>query len=772
MNIACYINARNGVATMFAAAICGAACLSAFAELKAVKVSEATRPSSGTYGAEQISGVTWAGGNLFYAVDDNDNKLYPLKLDINLSDGSLAKTNITIGAGVVMESSDDMEGCAYDPASGNVWISQEKNALIREFDPTTGEMTRSAPVPAIQKNYYGNFSLEALTISGDGKTMWTANEEALKVDGTNSTKTAGSVVRLTRFTRQSPADNWTAKGQWAYLTEKIGTDPWVYNGKTQGRSGVSGLVALPDGTLLVLERTLWGVDFWGATFYTRIYEVLPVGATDISGFASLKDAEYTPVKKRAIFDEDVGWANYEGICLGPRLDDGSVTLVLIADGGNCTEKVMTMKLTGIDVRTLDFEAPGCGVASISGGPYRYTGGATVDVVLDGVEYASCYTNNMAVCTNVAWECGAATGSGSLASFAVSEDATFEWVLTEGETVETPIDFADNFESYPAGADVADGEVGRWTGDGEVVARQTPALSTPMLRDPHTQVLDVETLAACDFPCTTNGNDMVEMMLTVRRRQPDEDDSDADDSICALMCADDGHMLFLCKAGWVRLSDTVYENGDWVRVSFKLMANAAGDVFVQPRLDGESCKTASGVHSPLNPVSPGAWYPCRAGRNQIASLSVHGTVQLDDVIKTVEGYEPETAAATIDGIPVAWLRSSGFGLDPNAPATLSRLRALGYTIGDVYLAGLDPEVDEPFNFTGMRILDDGRLELVFNGIDRTGSTYRVCRMEELGGEEIPVAGEVEVDEENYTTVWTSLEPIDGEKGFYVTRINDL
>lgn len=759
---------------MFAVAICGAACLSSSAALTATKVSEAERPSSDTYGAAQISGITWAGGKLFYAVDDNDGKLYPLTLDINLSNGSLATANIAIGTGVTMAGSHDMEGCAYDPASGNVWISQETNALIREFDPATGEMTRSAPVPAIFKKYRGNFSLEALTISGDGMTMWTANEEALYPDGTNTTKTMGTVVRLARFTRESVYDGWTADGQWAYKTDS--GYPLEIAGVSDARHGVSALTALPDGTLLVLER---GYGRWGSLaddFKNYIYAVNFTGATDITGVAALTNATYTATKKSKVFgDNTFKYVNYEGMCLGPRLDDGSVSLVIIADGGGSSflgKKVMTMKLTGIDVRTLDFEAPGSGVASISGGPYRYVGGATVDVALDGVEYASCYTNNMAVCTNVAWECGSNSGSGSLASFSVSEDATFEWVLTEGETVSTPIDFADNFESYPVGADVAEGEVGRWTGDGEVVARETPALSTPMLRDPHTQVLDVETLAACDFPCTTNGNDMVEMMLTVRRRQPDEDDSDADDSICALMCAEDGRMLFLCAAGWVRLSDKVYENGDWVRVSFKLMANAAGDVFVQPRLDGESCKTASGVHSPLNPVSPGAWYPCRAGRNQIASLSVHGTVQLDDVIKTVEGYEPETAAATIDGIPVAWLRSSGFGLDPNAPATLSRLRALGYTIGDVYLAGLDPEVDDPFNFTGMRILDDGRLELVFNGIDRTGSAYRVCRMEELGGEEVPVAGEVEVDEENYTTVWTSLEPIDGEKGFYVTRINDL
>ena len=232
---------------------------SANAALKITTVSQATRPDSSTYGAEQISGITYAGGDLYYAVDDNDKKLYPITLKINRETGSLASSTngMDIGTGVVMSGGNDMEGCAFDPASGNVWISQETSALIREFDPSAGDLLRSAPVPAIQKQYYGNYSLEALTISGDGMTMWTANEEALKVDGELATNSVGSVVRLTRFTRESVYDNWTPNGEWAYVTEPIGS---VKDEHT--RSGVSGLCALPDGTLLVLERRCYNPEGW------------------------------------------------------------------------------------------------------------------------------------------------------------------------------------------------------------------------------------------------------------------------------------------------------------------------------------------------------------------------------------------------------------------------------------------------------------------------------------------------------------------------------
>ena len=65
------------------AAVCAAttivAAFPACATLNATTVSEVMRPSSSTYGAEQISGITWAGGDLYYAVDDNDNKLYPFR---------------------------------------------------------------------------------------------------------------------------------------------------------------------------------------------------------------------------------------------------------------------------------------------------------------------------------------------------------------------------------------------------------------------------------------------------------------------------------------------------------------------------------------------------------------------------------------------------------------------------------------------------------------------------------------------------------------------
>jgi hypothetical protein len=773
----------------------------ACAALKMTKVSQVTRPSgyNFTYGAQQISGVTYAGDNLFYAIDDTDNKLYPLVLAINRSDGSLAEAGISIGAGVIMSGGNDMEGCAFDPCSGGVWISQETSALIREFDPATGTLSRSAPVPAVQRQCVGNYSLEALTISGDGRTMWTCNEESLKCDGTNSTLTAGTTVRLTKFSRTSVYDNWTLAGQWAYLTRPIGESSGMYL-VSNARSGVSALTALPDGTLLVLER---GYGGWGSLaddFKNYIYAVDFSGATDVTNIKSLKDADYTLVGKVEVFKNiTFKVVNYEGMCLGPQLSDGSVALVVIADGGSGgNEKVMTLKLSGLGiVRTVNFARPQVGTSSIAGGPYRFMDGASVSLSIDGAEYASAYTNNAASCTNVAWSLSGVTGalidwgSGVSASFTVTEDATFHWGM-KSAVASTPIDFADSFEGYAVGSHTAAGEVEGWTGEAEVAAMEYAPPNPPgfpMPKDAHTKVLDVDDFAERSFSCTTNGNDRLDMMIAVVRRSNDEPPVEVKEGEkVVIVCDTDGMLKLRCRDAcgeivWATLSDTVYANGEWVRLSVSLDSTTKpGETYALVRINGEACFTDFGVRSPLDPTPGGAWHRtlevCDGGR--ICALGLHGAVKIDDVIKTTEDFDAEISAETthIDGVPVAWLRSAGLGLNPEAPMTGENLRNLGYLLGDMFDIGLDPAVDEPFAITGVRILDDGRLELAFNGVREDlgeaarDELYPVYRMETIGGDESPVGGTTEIVELDGVkrTVWTSDEPVDETHGFYRVEVD--
>ena len=765
----------------------------ACAALSIEKISEVSRPSSAV--ASEISGIAWAGGTLYYAVDDADKKLYSLTLDINGA-GELASTNITIGTGVAVQGASDMEGCAWDPASRMLWVSDETGPTIRKVNPETGDAFGSVAVPAVQRQYYGNFSFEALTISGDGLTMWTANEEALKCDGEKSSKTEGSVVRLTRFYRKTASDEWAPAGQWAYMTQPVGSDPWVYNNDTKTRSGVAGMVALPDGRLLVLERNLWGDNLWDASFYSRIYLVDGTTesgdkATDVSGIPSLKNAEYKRVKKTVLFDKEVGWVNYEGICLGPRLNDGSLVLVLVSDAGNCTAKIMTMKLEGLgDVRKIDVGMRDADGMRLTGGPYRFMEGDTVEWTLENAERGSCYIMNGDIVTNTIWSAGVANGESARAKFTVSEDCVFTWDVSDVSAVSTPIDDAESFEGYAVGAMVDSSEVGGWTGTGEIIAAEYMPPNPPgfpMPKDAHTKVLEVEDAAVRSFSCTTNGNDRLDMMIAVVRRSADETPVEAKDGEkVVIICDVDGKLKLLCRdangeAVWATLSETVYKNGDWVRLSVSLDSTTKpGETYALVRVNGETCMTDFGVRSPLDTSNRGAWHRALGNSEdgKIAVLDLRGSVKVDDVIKTTEEFETELSAETtqIDGVSVAWLKAQGLGLNPQKPIPAPKLRSLGYLLADAYDAGLDPAADEPFAITGIRVLD-GRLELSFNGVredlgnDARNALYPVYRAETIGGTESPVAGttKIVVDGGVKRTVWTSDAPIDETQGFYRVKV---
>lgn len=677
-------------------------------------VNSVTRSSSSV--AEQISGITWAGGNLYYAVDDNDKKLYPLTIEINSSSGEI--TSHSIGTGVSMTSANDMEGCAYDPCSGNVWVSQESGPYIREYNPNTGAIVKTSPVPAIQKQYYGNFSLEALTISGDGKTMWTANEEALKVDGTNSTKSAGSVVRLTRLVRDSVYDNWTPNGEWAYLTQPVGSDPWIYNGDVKTRSGVAGLCALPDGTLLVLERNLCGDNWLDATFYNRIYAIAPSefsAAKDVSGIASLKTASsYTKVTKTSLFNKEVGWVNYEGICLGPRLDDGSCVLILVADGGNCTCKLGTLTLSGIDVKKMSFDGPtGC---EPFGGPYRYVSGVPVTAMLPGA--GNPYEENQVVHSSWIMSNSMQKGEGSVANFTVSaNEDTLTWLMKTNATL--PILEADSFEHVALGTTANPSDLPGWSGgeDGYVAAKSySPALPPgyPLNRETHTQVLEVDGNVTRTYDTSIAGGVILDTMVRATLPTPDSPVTDNTDCFIAFHFDEQGHPMLQhgdrngnairarARSGAggndpVRtvLSENTYTNGQWLRLTIKV--DRPSGTWCHVSIDGSACVTSGGAYQPgSNPQMDGAWYRALSTNEVISAIELKGTGAVDDVtLFTPTANDPNSEFPEFkvtdendNRLPNAdfyeWLNENGLPLDPNADVDGD-----GFSSLKEYQKGTDP-----------------------------------------------------------------------------------
>ena len=280
----------------------------AAAALVAEVVCETDR-AEGPLGASALSRIE---GNRYFCVDDSGGWLHEVSVSVGAAEVSL-KTNRVVR----LQGRKDLEGCAYDPLTGNVWASDEEDSSIRAFDLKTGKAVASVAIPEVYKKGIRKYrSFESLAISPDGLRMYTANEEHLKGDATN-------VVRIQEFARKDAKDAFRPSRQFKYEVDPPG-------GKAFGKtpfSGVSELVVMPDGSLLVLERE-FSVKTLLPSFRGRIYRVV-LGEPG----------------KALVWDADTGFANYEGMCLGPKLPDGRQSLVLISDGDEgALESVLVLGL--------------------------------------------------------------------------------------------------------------------------------------------------------------------------------------------------------------------------------------------------------------------------------------------------------------------------------------------------------------------------------------------------------------------------------------------
>ncbi len=271
------------------------------------------------------SGITWLGGDRYAVVDDKSltagfhlmtirtdsltGKLLEVRADSFLTNGHPNR---------------DEEGICYVPQSNTVFVSGEADGNIIEYD-MHGQLTgRRLTIPEVYRSARSNGGFEALTYNTVTHSFWTCNEHTLKADGDKPSlqNRVPDRLRLQRF-----SDDLQPAEQYWYLTDTIAV------AKQQGRvvTGVSGLAALDDGRLIVLERELYFPPKQvGSTAEVRLYVVRP--ARQHSGEV-LEKQLLTRFRSRINLTAR-SFANYEGICVGPRLADGRQLLVLVCDSQN------------------------------------------------------------------------------------------------------------------------------------------------------------------------------------------------------------------------------------------------------------------------------------------------------------------------------------------------------------------------------------------------------------------------------------------------------
>lgn len=237
----------------------------------------------------------------------------------------------------------DPEGMALSPRD-SLFIGSEgdvgQNAppFIGEFDRQTGRAIATLPLPErylpddpdqATRGVQNNLSLEALTVAGTSSgagmiepfRLFAATESAL-VQDYNDDPSQPLNSRFLHYLIGDDQSTLIAEHRYPLDLEPSGA---VVNGLTA-------LLAIdPGGHFLALERA-----FGLRGMQVKLYQLATGGATDTSTIPSLQGdvSGISPIRKQLVLDfaeTSLAVDNLEGMTLGPRLPDGSQSLLLVSD---------------------------------------------------------------------------------------------------------------------------------------------------------------------------------------------------------------------------------------------------------------------------------------------------------------------------------------------------------------------------------------------------------------------------------------------------------
>lgn len=199
--------------------------------------------------------------------------------------------------------------------------------------------------------FYPNYNFESLAFDSVHQYLWTIPESTLRKDGQPATPQNGLAnrLRLMRLNwgkmkedsnKEEYSEQVSSKKDSRYMmTYAYQMDqPSTHKKADIYVMGVSELCVLPDGQLLVLEREAFIPKIKiGAFCKCKLYLINPLNSEEFS--MKEKFSSDTPfLKKRLLTEWKTGlslskrsFANNEGMCLGPKLEDGSQVVILLSD---------------------------------------------------------------------------------------------------------------------------------------------------------------------------------------------------------------------------------------------------------------------------------------------------------------------------------------------------------------------------------------------------------------------------------------------------------
>ncbi len=300
-----------------------------------------------------FSGIDYKNGKWYIICDTSNPPIRYYEADISYDSNAFQNVAITkmseikdadgnaLAAGIV-----DPESIRFDRSSGTFLYSSE-GSINFDVDPaliefsTQGNQIKSYTLPDnFKANSVDDLSgprhngvLEGLALSFDNKGYWVSFELPLIEDGPEPTTTdTESPVRITFFNKASAV----AERQFAYELDPVAKEAAL--GTSFEVNGLVEILEYDENQFLAMERSFSSGYINGGNT-VKIYKVDATNATNTLSIDKLSDATYTKATKTLLFNFETIRSqltsstvdNLEGITFGPKLADGSRTLVVISD---------------------------------------------------------------------------------------------------------------------------------------------------------------------------------------------------------------------------------------------------------------------------------------------------------------------------------------------------------------------------------------------------------------------------------------------------------
>lgn len=289
--------------------------------------------------SRELSGIAWDPDlRSLWAVQDESAVIVRLTPNAAMNRWDFAEAiHVSCGGPV------DLEGIVV--TKDGFMVASEEGPRVIEIS-RTGTFVREITLPERFHNARHNKSLESLTLTPSGRYLFTTTEVALPLDGDVATLEAGTRVRIIRIDRHTGEHE-----EYAYAT-----DPAPH---ATGDWGVSDLAAFEENELLVLERG-WTHSVGNTA---RIHRVAIEARTSCGSLDSLSAA--TPALTKRPF-VDLGQLtsrglpepkqpqsnpildNYEGLAIGPRLDDKRPTVIVVSDDNGHANQVARILVLAVN----------------------------------------------------------------------------------------------------------------------------------------------------------------------------------------------------------------------------------------------------------------------------------------------------------------------------------------------------------------------------------------------------------------------------------------